>query len=122
MTKPLMSNNAKKMSKFSLVGIWIVSALLALPVVFLHKFQYVVDRVEGEKPFCSSHESSKTSFYYNVKTLKVEKITETEEIKIFQNFGIEEFMWILFFIQYFVPLVILGKVSKQNNLESKQFL
>ena len=44
----------------------------------------------------------------DLQTFKVEKVVKRDEIQLLDKFGIKEFMWMLFFVQYVFPLIILA--------------
>lgn len=105
---PLSNNSSKKITKKSFLFIWLFSSVLASPVLFLHRFEFAVDRVHGEKPFCTTIGTTKTKFFMDLQTFKVEKVVKRDEIQLLDKFGIKEFMWMLFFVQYVFPLIILA--------------
>jgi hypothetical protein len=52
--KPLSEKTSKTVAKLSILIIWIMGVLLALPMAVFHKFSYVYDEMgNGLKPFCS---------------------------------------------------------------------
>ena len=51
---PLADRSSKLCAKLTILSLWVISSLMALPTLFFFEFTYVFDELNGGvKPFCT---------------------------------------------------------------------
>ena len=103
---PFNANSSMKRTRAYLIFIWILSAVLAGPFLYLYKFRYLPDRELGLKPYCTTHNP----------TFKVFKIFQDSSLyKNILNLGSKYFAsmrefygFITMLYQFLLPLIYLS--------------
>ena len=55
---PLNHHPSKKRTIYSILLIWTIAIVLAIPNIFLFEFKYIKDSALGIKPFCTTYNPS----------------------------------------------------------------
>ena len=103
---PLQQQTSRKTAKILLTIIWISSILVAIPMSLFHEFRYIGDKTMGIKPFCTPYATVKTVLKTDSNhTLYRMKVTEQSIISIYIDY--DQFLFILFLLQYVLPVALL---------------
>ena len=100
--KPFSGSSSRRTANAIIILIWILSIAFAIPMAIFHQFSFSKDRIHGIKPFCTPYKPKH----------KVIARNETRSQNSIQNLDEEQmepydiYMLVLFFYQYFIPLLV----------------
>eukprot|EP00095_Tigriopus_kingsejongensis_P004717 maker-scaffold763_size101323-snap-gene-0.15 protein:Tk04717 transcript:maker-scaffold763_size101323-snap-gene-0.15-mRNA-1 annotation:"lymnokinin receptor" len=102
---PLAERSTKSTCKKIILGLWIFSALLALPMIFIFEFTYVFDESNGGvKPFCMLATLLKQDL-----ASQPANSSGTGELSMFHRaMTLETYNCVLTVVQYVLPLFIIS--------------